>query len=101
MNGGIAEVIYQRTIEIPAEARGNVVKLLFGGCNCVDWDCTRAKQTFTVWGEDGSILDQREVANLKEGCYVTWEIRGRLHITIEHEGGLNAVVSGLFLDAVE
>jgi hypothetical protein len=26
-------VVYQRKIEIPAEAGGNVVKLLFGGCN--------------------------------------------------------------------
>lgn len=26
-------VVYQRPLEIPAEAKGNVVKLLFGGCN--------------------------------------------------------------------
>ena len=32
VNRGIAEVIYQRTIEIPAAVHGNVAKLLFGGC---------------------------------------------------------------------
>lgn len=67
----------------------------------LDWDRTRAKQTFTLWGEDGSMLDQREAANLKEGCYLTWEIRGRVQITVAHEGGPNAVVSGLFLDRVK
>jgi hypothetical protein len=94
----VAACRYAGEIELLVEVPAKGARL---SLYCVDWDRTRAKQTFTVWGEDGSVLDQREAANLKRGCYVTWEMRGRLHITIEHEGGLNAVVSGLFLDAVE
>ena len=68
---------------------------------CVDWDRTRAKQTVTLWSEDGAVLDRCETAKLKDGCYLTWDIRGCVRITIAHEGGPNAVVSGLFMDAAK
>jgi hypothetical protein len=67
----------------------------------VDWDRQRTKQTFTVWGEDGTVLDRREVGKTQGGCYLTWEVQGCVHITIEHQGGPNAVVSGVFLDELE
>jgi hypothetical protein len=67
----------------------------------VDWDRQRAKQTFSVRNEDGTPLDQREVGKLAGGCYLTWEVRGRVQITIGHTGGPNAVVSGLFIDPAE
>ncbi len=94
-SGRVAACRYAGQIELLVElpAKGARLSLYY-----VDWDRTRAKQTFTVWGEDGSILDRREVDNLRGGCYLTWEIRGWVHIAIEHEGGPNAVVSGLFLD---
>jgi len=64
----------------------------------VDWDHQRRKQTFSIWGDDGTLLDRREVGKAPAGCYLTWEIRGGVQISVEHEGGPNAVVSGLFLD---
>jgi hypothetical protein len=33
--------------------------------------------------------------------YLTWLVRGRGRITVEHQGGANAVVSGMFLDPAE
>jgi hypothetical protein len=91
----VAACRYADEIELTVEGRSGGVRL---SLYCVDWDRTRSKQQFTVWSDDGTILDQREVAGFQDGQYLTWEIRGRVHITIEHEGGLNAVVSGLFLD---
>jgi hypothetical protein len=64
----------------------------------VDWDRRRAKQTFTVWSEDGTQLDRREVKNAQDGCYLTWQAQGCIQIAIEQEGGPNAVVSGIFVD---
>jgi hypothetical protein len=64
----------------------------------VDWDRQRAKQTFTLWSEDGTVLDKRDVGKLQGGCYLTWLVRGRVRITVDHQGGPNAVVSGAFLD---
>ena len=78
-------------VEVPAA--GRKLTLYY-----VDWDRGRAKQTFTLWDDEGRILDQRELGRLLGGCYLTWEIRGSVRITIDHEGGPNAVVSGLFLD---
>ncbi|OHB82624.1 MAG: hypothetical protein A2V98_22000 [Planctomycetes bacterium RBG_16_64_12] len=78
-------------VEVPAA--GRKLTLYY-----VDWDRGRAKQTFTLWDDEGRILDRRELGRLLGGCYLTWEIRGSVRITIDHEGGPNAVVSGLFLD---
>ena len=64
----------------------------------VDWDRRRAKQTFTLWSEDGTQLDRREVEKAHDGCYLTWQVQGCIQITVEQEGGPNAVVSGIFLD---
>jgi hypothetical protein len=64
----------------------------------VDWDRQRSKQTFTIWGEDGTVLDRREIGKIQGGCYLTWEVQGSVRITVEHQGGPNAVVSGVFLD---
>ena len=64
----------------------------------VDWDSQRSKQTFTVWNEDGTVFDRREIGKIQGGCHLTWEVRGRVRITVEHQGGANAVVSGAFLD---
>jgi hypothetical protein len=63
----------------------------------VDWGRQRTKQTFTLWGEDGTVLDKREVGKLQGGRYLTWLIHGRVRITVDHQGGPNAVVSGVFL----
>jgi hypothetical protein len=35
------------------------------------------------------------------GRYLTWLVRGRIRITVDHQGGPNAVVSGVFLDPAE
>ncbi len=64
----------------------------------VDWDHQRSKQTFRVRDGDGIVLDCREIGKTQGGCYLTWEVRGCVRITVEHQGGPNAVVSGVFLD---
>ena len=94
----VAACRYANEIELLADlpAKGARLSLYY-----LDWDRQRTKQTFTVWNEDGQVLDRREVGKLQGGCYLTWEVGGSVRITVQHQGGPNAVVSGLFVDPME
>jgi hypothetical protein len=91
----IAACRYSGELNLVADLTGDSRRL---SLYCVDWDRQRSKQTFTVRGEDGTVLDRREIGKIQSGCYLTWEVQGCVRITVEHQGGPNAVVSGVFLD---
>jgi hypothetical protein len=96
--GRLAACRYANEIDLLVDipAAGRRLSLYF-----VDWDHGRTKETFTLWNDEGRVLDRREVGKLPGGCYLTWEIRGSIRIMIGHEGGPNTVVSGLFFDPVK
>ena len=96
--GRTAACRYASTLDFAVDL---VAQQCRGGLYYVDWDRQRAKQTFTLWSEDGAVLDQRLVGKLQGWCYLTWLVRGRIRITVDHEGGPNAVVSGVFLGPEE
>jgi len=89
---------YARTLDLTVNPQGKsrCLSLYY-----VDWDRQRTKQIFSVWGDDGMLLDWREVGDIQGGCYLTWEIQGPVRLTIEHQSGPNAVVSGIFFDPAE
>jgi hypothetical protein len=63
----------------------------------VDWDNQERAQTLEVRDAvSGALLDTRSVSGFSEGRYYTWTIRGHAVIRVVNNGGINAVVSGLF-----
>ncbi len=48
----------------------------------------------------GAVLDTESLANFGGGVYLQWAVRGHLRIVVTNQGPANAVISGLFLDAV-
>jgi hypothetical protein len=94
-SGRAAACRYAGTLDFAVDLAGQQYRV---GLYYVDWDRQRTKQTFALWSEDGTVLDKREVGKLQGGCYLTWLVRGRVRITVDHQGGPNAVVSGVFLD---
>ena len=46
----------------------------------------------------GAVLDTETLSSFTNGVYLNWVVRGDLMITITHEAGANAVLSGIFID---
>jgi hypothetical protein len=49
----------------------------------------------------GDLLDKREIADFTEGRYHSWQVSGKVRITIRKTAGPNANISGIFLDPVQ
>jgi hypothetical protein len=65
----------------------------------VDWDTFNRSQLFEVLDANtGVVLDSRGVSGFNQGVYVNWVIRGQVLIRVRRTAGVNAVVSGLFID---
>jgi hypothetical protein len=64
----------------------------------LDWDSwTYRNETFTVTdANSGAVLDTRNVANFGNGQWLVWNLSGHVKITVANNGGMNAVVSGIF-----
>ena len=46
----------------------------------------------------GAVLSTETIASFQNGVYLNWVVKGDLMITITRQAGVNAVLSGLFLD---
>src|SRR5262249_3175884 len=69
---------------------------------CLDWDrLGRAQRVEIFEAETATLLDSREVSDCKEGKYMVWTLSGHVRLRVVNTGGSNAVVSGLFIDAVD
>ena len=67
----------------------------------VDWDGTSRNEQVQISNEaTGTVLDTETVASFHTGVYLQWAVSGNVLITIKRTGGVNAVLSGLFLDPV-
>lgn len=65
---------------------------------CIDWDSNGRTQSIEVIdATSGALLDRRPVTAFSGGQYFVWNVRGAVRFRIVN-GGINAVVSGVFLD---
>lgn len=66
---------------------------------CVDWDTAARRQTIQILeAGTGAILNTQSISDFHGGQYLAWNLAGHVVIRITRNGGLNAVVSGLFFD---
>ena len=64
----------------------------------LDWDTTsRAQRIDVIDAVTGALLDSRDAAGFAGGHYLVWTIRGHVRLEVVRSGGLNAVVSGVFI----
>ncbi len=67
----------------------------------LDWDTTaRSEQVQLTNAATGTVLNTQTVSSFNSGVYLTFAVSGNVNITFTHLTGLNAVLSGLFLDPV-
>jgi hypothetical protein len=66
----------------------------------VDWDSdSRSQEVRLTDVRTGNVLDRRNIDHFHEGRYLTWEVSGRVSVTIvQKSAAANVVVSGVFLD---
>jgi hypothetical protein len=62
---------------------------------CMDWEGTR-NQKIEIYNTSGTLLDSRAVTSFSAGKYWVWNMRGHYLIRIVNNGGMNAVMGGLF-----
>jgi hypothetical protein len=71
------------------------------GLYLVDWDTTARAQRMEVRdAANGTLLDTQNASGYNGGQYWRWRITGHVTITLIKTAGWNAVVSGIFLDAL-
>ncbi len=59
---------------------------------------SRVEQIQISDAKTGTVLDTETVSSFTGGAYLDWKVQGDVVITITHEAGANAVLSGLFVD---
>lgn len=59
---------------------------------------TRAETIQVIEGGSGTVLDSRNVSGFGAGVWLSWNLTGHVRINVTNDGGLNAVVSGIFFD---
>jgi hypothetical protein len=65
----------------------------------VDWDNQRRSQQLAILdAATGAVLDSRLLSDFAGGQYLVWTVTGRVRIVLTRVSGVNAVISGLFLD---
>jgi hypothetical protein len=66
---------------------------------CLDWDKRGRAQTVEVVNAlTGAVLDSKSLSKFSDGKYLVWNLTGNIRIRITKTGGVNAVVSGIFLN---
>ncbi|MEO8592799.1 MAG: Ig-like domain-containing protein [Candidatus Solibacter sp.] len=64
---------------------------------CLDLDTTARNQKITVIdAATNAALDVRTISNFHNGVYAIWNVQGHVLFQVTNQGGLNAVVSGVF-----
>jgi hypothetical protein len=65
----------------------------------LDWDARGRAETITIAdATTGATLDQRSASSFVKGTYVVWKVSGHVKVTFTRNAGVNAVVSGVFID---
>lgn len=65
----------------------------------LDYDSQNRSETVQVSsGTSGAVLDTELVSNFSQGKYLVWDLSGDVNFTITKVGGLNEVVSAVFID---
>ena len=65
----------------------------------LDWDTTARAETITIMDATShAVLDTESFASFQNGKYAIWSITGSVVIKVTDTAGINAVVSGIFLD---
>ncbi len=66
---------------------------------CVDYDSLGRSQRLDVFdAATNALLDTRTISSFSGGTYVAWTITGSVRVRVTRVGGMNAVVSGVFID---
>jgi len=66
----------------------------------LDWDFYgRAETISIVDAASGTVLDTRAYSSFTGGIYAAWNMKGHVLIQIANNGGINAIVTGIFFDA--
>ena len=66
-----------------------------------DWDTTSRAEIVEVRDAvSNALLDARTISSFHEGQYWRWTVSGHVVFRFITTGGFNAVVNGLFLDAL-
>ena len=66
-----------------------------------DWDNHgRVERVDVINPSTGAVLDSRTISSFSGGVYLSWELTGHVQIRVTNLGGPNAVISGIFFDAV-
>lgn len=64
----------------------------------IDWDFGNRSQRVSVLdAATGNVLDVQNISNFTQGAYLAWNVSGHVQIEVSCLGGVNAVISGLFL----
>jgi ELWxxDGT repeat protein len=64
----------------------------------LDYDYQNRFETIQISNAlTGAVLDTEPVSNFTGGEYARWDVSGDIQITISNRGGLNEVVSGIFI----
>ena len=64
----------------------------------LDWDQSgRSERIDVLDAATGKTLDSRTISSFQNGVYLSWAVRGHVHVVVTALTG-NAVVSGLFFD---
>ncbi len=68
----------------------------------LDWDSggARAEQIQITDATTGNFLSTENASNYQNGEYLVWNVGGDINIRFTNTGGPNAVLSGMFFDAV-
>jgi hypothetical protein len=65
----------------------------------LDWDVRGRAETITITdAATGAVLDQRSASSFVKGEYLVWKVSGHVTVTFTRNAGVNAVVSGVFID---
>ncbi len=65
----------------------------------IDWSTSsRSEQIQITSAATGSVLDTETISNFNGGDYLQWKVSGNVVITVTKLAGINAVLSGVFLD---
>ncbi|OJW22507.1 MAG: hypothetical protein BGO49_00540, partial [Planctomycetales bacterium 71-10] len=70
--------------------------------HALDWSTfARIQRVDVLDAGTGALLDSRTLSDFNGGVYATWDLQGKVQFRVVKLAGINAVVSGIFFDAVD
>lgn len=67
----------------------------------LDLDTTTRKDVITLRNADTqAVLDTRTISNFHNGVWAVWTMSGHVNIQVANNGGINAVVAGIFFSTL-